>query len=311
MIESNQEKQGESQLPLFNFIRDKKPTSDNSKIVELIPDALIGCCQNGKINYWNKQSETLFGWTKKEAFGQSIEKLLTPPGFLNIRHQKGQPDQSMDLTALHKNGSKIPIELNLKILNHRGKDYFFAFVRECSKKNSLAHQFRSLNKQNQILKKLLSTVSDSSNKDEVICIFLEELAQFKQCELAFVCKKDFGHFTRLEFTCNRTQLIFKDFSAQVDVELKKLAKKDFPAANEKKEIEWIENVQSEWDSPFFIFGRNFGFHGCLVLPIQRPNKEWIYLFFLSTQFMEISETEQEFLKESIKNLESTLSILGK
>ena len=222
-----------------------------------------------------------------------------------------QINHIIDLTALHKNGAKIPIELTLKLLTHRGKTYFFAFIRECSKKKTLASQFHTLNKQNKLLKKLLNTVSQTPGANEVIEFFLDELAQFKQCELAFVCKKDFGQLNRTNILCNKTQLNFKDFSHQVDEELKKLAKINFPSPCIEKKTEWIENIQMDWDSPFFIFGRNFGFHGCLLLPIKRPDGEWLYLFFLSTQFIELSESEMEFLNESRKNLENMLKLIKK
>ncbi len=52
----------------------------NRLLLEEIPDAVIVTSPDGKVLYWNKASETVFGYSSSEAAGRSLLALIVPAG---------------------------------------------------------------------------------------------------------------------------------------------------------------------------------------------------------------------------------------
>lgn len=49
-------------------------------LVDETPDALIVVSPEGKVLYWNRSAETMFGYTSEEATGHALFDLILPPG---------------------------------------------------------------------------------------------------------------------------------------------------------------------------------------------------------------------------------------
>ena len=43
------------------------------------PDAIIATTPEGKVLYWTKDTETVFGYTSAGAMGHSLNELVVPP----------------------------------------------------------------------------------------------------------------------------------------------------------------------------------------------------------------------------------------
>ena len=50
----------------------------HAQLLDLANDTIIVCDLDGKIIYWNKGAEHLYGWSRNEAIGQNIQDLLQP-----------------------------------------------------------------------------------------------------------------------------------------------------------------------------------------------------------------------------------------
>jgi diguanylate cyclase (GGDEF)-like protein/PAS domain S-box-containing protein len=91
-------------------------------ISELITDALLIVNQRGEIKYANSNSETLFGYTKQELQGMTVEELM-PERYRKIHvhqrkgfhiHEKSRHmGMGRDLVVLTKKGKEIPTEIAL------------------------------------------------------------------------------------------------------------------------------------------------------------------------------------------------------
>ena len=92
-------------------------------LLESMPDAVVYSDAEGKIRYWNKGADGIFGFTAAEAIGQSLD-IIIPPN-LRQRHWDGY-EQTMrtgatrygagDLLAvpaIRKDGSRISIEFTI------------------------------------------------------------------------------------------------------------------------------------------------------------------------------------------------------
>ena len=97
----------------------------NEAIVEQSPDAIIVSDAKGMITVWNRAAESLFGFAKAEAIGQTLD-LIIPERFREA-HWKGfdralaagstkYAGQSLLTRSQRKDGSKIYVELGFAIL---------------------------------------------------------------------------------------------------------------------------------------------------------------------------------------------------
>lgn len=92
------------------------------RVVEFAPSAMVMIDATGKIEMVNAQTEIIFGYSRAELLGQSIE-LLVPQRFRGHHpHLRGaffadpisRPmGAGRDLYGLHKDGSEFPVEIGL------------------------------------------------------------------------------------------------------------------------------------------------------------------------------------------------------
>jgi PAS domain S-box-containing protein len=86
-------------------------------------DAFISLDAQGNIAEWNRQAEETFGWLRSEAVGQRLSSLIIPPdqramhdAGMNRFSRVGQgprTNKRLQLTALHRSGREIPVELTV------------------------------------------------------------------------------------------------------------------------------------------------------------------------------------------------------
>jgi PAS domain S-box-containing protein len=98
--------------------------------VELAPDAVLVVDERGTIVLLNARSEQMFGWSREELLGQSMERLL-PERFRRSHqvHQEGffgnptmrQMGGGMELFGLRRNGAEFPVEISIGPLAMAGR----------------------------------------------------------------------------------------------------------------------------------------------------------------------------------------------
>jgi len=74
-------------------------------LLESAPDAMIICDQEGRIALINAETERLFGYGREEILGQKVDMLMPGSG-------ERQPDSSIDLVGIRKDGGDFPIEVS-------------------------------------------------------------------------------------------------------------------------------------------------------------------------------------------------------
>src|ERR1051325_3242936 len=53
-------------------------SSFGDRLVDECPDALIALSFDGRVLFWNRGAETIFGYAAAEAVGRSLEELIVP-----------------------------------------------------------------------------------------------------------------------------------------------------------------------------------------------------------------------------------------
>src|SRR5512141_3027707 len=99
------------------------------RIVENSPMAIMFADREGKIRLWNTGAETIFGYTAKEALGQSLDLIV--PERQRQRHWEGWEKvmasgvtkygrDPLAVPAMRKDGARISIEFNVVLVRTDG-----------------------------------------------------------------------------------------------------------------------------------------------------------------------------------------------
>jgi diguanylate cyclase (GGDEF)-like protein/PAS domain S-box-containing protein len=115
-----------------------------SSILERAPDAFVSCSVDGAITNWNAAAERTFGWRRAEALGRDIAELIVPPAqraahgagmrAFGAGHAGRLLNARMRITALHRDGHEVPIELSLASVRHGGEYYATAFLHDITER---------------------------------------------------------------------------------------------------------------------------------------------------------------------------------
>lgn len=95
------------------------------QIVEAVGDAVIFADRDGIIRLWNRAAEGIFGYTEKEAVGQSLDLII--PERQREAHWKGYGkamlngatkygSEALSVPAVTKDGERISIEFTINLL---------------------------------------------------------------------------------------------------------------------------------------------------------------------------------------------------
>ncbi len=114
------------------------------EIVESAFDAFVGIDSSGVIIDWNVQAEATFGWSRSEAIGQSLSRLIIPERYREA-HEKGLRryfatgegpvlNKRVEIAGLHRAGHEVPLELMISPIHWGGACMFAAFVRDVSER---------------------------------------------------------------------------------------------------------------------------------------------------------------------------------
>jgi PAS domain S-box-containing protein len=112
-------------------------------ITDAVGDALIVIDQHGAVVDWNRQAETIFGWSHDEAVGRSLADMILPVAYRDA-HSHGLRrflatgegpilGSRIEITALRRDGTEFPVELTvLRPFQFEDQYLFSALVRDIS-----------------------------------------------------------------------------------------------------------------------------------------------------------------------------------
>lgn len=120
-------------------------------LLEVAPEAIFGVNHRGIIVFANSQSEILFGYTRDELVGSSVDLLLPESMREPHRHHREAYDNSprtrrmgsgLDLLALRKDGRTFPVEISLSPLATADGGLTIAIIRDVTEQKKLEEQLR-------------------------------------------------------------------------------------------------------------------------------------------------------------------------
>jgi PAS domain S-box-containing protein len=121
--------------------------AQTSSIIATASDAFVSMDAAGLITEWNHAAEELFGWSRPEVIGRVLAETIIPTQHRGAHTAGlrrvlagGDPhvlDQRIEITALHRDGREIPIELAVWRLTTGTTDHFSAFIRDNSQRQQI------------------------------------------------------------------------------------------------------------------------------------------------------------------------------
>jgi PAS domain S-box-containing protein len=116
----------------------------SQKIMNASLNAIITIDIKGKITFWNKQAETIFGWSEKEVMGKLLTETIIPDQYKE-GHTKGMKhylntgigpvlNKQVELSALNSNGDEFPIEISIVAIRQNDELFFCSFIQDISER---------------------------------------------------------------------------------------------------------------------------------------------------------------------------------
>jgi PAS domain S-box-containing protein len=159
----------------------------SSGIVSIAADAIISIDEDQRITMFNNGAEKIFGYTKKEAIGAPLDKLI--PERLRARHRRhverfaaGQEaarrmgERSTGIVGLRKNGEEFPADAAISRLQVGGKMILTVALRDVTEQQRIEHEQK-------FLAEVGSVLASTLDYEETI----KNIARLLTRELADVC----------------------------------------------------------------------------------------------------------------------------
>ena len=125
-------------------------------ITTSVQDAIIMMNDQGKVSFWNKAAERIFGYSDPEIIGKDLHITLAPGKFHDHYHKNhlyfketGQGpylNKVAELAGKKKDGTEFPIELSLSGVEIHGKWHAIGIVRDITEKKRIETEQKKIEK---------------------------------------------------------------------------------------------------------------------------------------------------------------------
>lgn len=121
-------------------------------LAEHAKDAIIMMDDEGRVVFWNKCAEEIFGYKVEEIIGRDIHLLCAPERYhrdykrgLNLFRKSGKGrfvGKTVEVMALRKNGEEFPAELSIGAFKIKDRWHAVAIVRDISERKRMEKELR-------------------------------------------------------------------------------------------------------------------------------------------------------------------------
>jgi PAS domain S-box-containing protein len=116
-------------------------------------DCIVTMDDRGRVVEFNPAAEATFGYRSEEAVGREMAELIVPPA-LRERHREGLArylrdghprmlDQRIEVDAMRRDGSLVPVELTITRIEVPGPPIFTAYIRDITERHRAETELRA------------------------------------------------------------------------------------------------------------------------------------------------------------------------
>ena len=143
----------------------------SASILEAIPDAVAAVNQQGLMIQVNSQTEAMFGYTRAEMIGQSVEMLVPERQRAQHRHHRAdyhsrpkirRMGPGLDLCGRRRDGSEFPVEISLSPVTTESGTMVLSVIRDVSDRKRIEQELRRANEE--LDRRKTRELRDSQNK---------------------------------------------------------------------------------------------------------------------------------------------------
>ncbi|HMJ28017.1 MAG TPA: PAS domain S-box protein, partial [Xanthobacteraceae bacterium] len=156
-------------------------------IIDTALDAFVQMAENGSVSDWNSQAESMFGWSRSEALGQTLAELIIPEVH-RAAHRSGLErflrtgegkvlGRRIVIDAQRRDGREIKVELSVTALRRRDGIVFNGFLRDLTDKIAAEDRIRQTEKMEAVGQLTGGIAHDFNNILTVITGTIEILAE--------------------------------------------------------------------------------------------------------------------------------------
>lgn len=115
------------------------------KIMEAAKDGILLLDNKGKVCYWNKAAQRIYGYTEEEILGKSLQIVMPEydhKNFETIMNQFGESGlgpaigNTLQFEAIKKNGTKIPVEVSYSSIKLEDQWNAVGIIRDISERKA-------------------------------------------------------------------------------------------------------------------------------------------------------------------------------
>jgi PAS domain S-box-containing protein len=136
-------------------------------------DAIVMMDAEGRVSFWNRAAEAMFGYTPDEVMGVEVHGLLAPKQYhalfeaaFGTFKETGKGDAvgtTLEVTGLRKDGTEFPIELSLSSVYFQKRWHAIGIIRDISGRKTAEEERLRLEKIQGALE-MAGTVSHELNQ---------------------------------------------------------------------------------------------------------------------------------------------------
>lgn len=179
-------------------------------VLETALDGVIVMAADDVVKDWNRQAETIFGWTRQEAVGRPLADLIIPQG-LRAAHRKGLAHflktgegpllgRRIEVSALRKSGEEFPIELSISPTNLGGGTLFLGFVRDISNRRRHEDLLKRQAREAEVLNHVTTLAAETESLEEILRLCLASVCELTGWPVGHAYLPRKGASTRLAST---------------------------------------------------------------------------------------------------------------
>lgn len=132
------------------------PLSEGEEMLQIISsaarDAIIMIDHEGKVTYWNKAADDMFGYASGEILGKNLHLVLVPESMhqayekeFALFRETGQGQavgKILELPAMRKDGLEIPVEFSVSSVMKQGQWHALSIVRDITERRRMEEELK-------------------------------------------------------------------------------------------------------------------------------------------------------------------------